>query len=157
MAGSHERGIDAADPRLFEEALTFVTPGRKTSSSALQTVVDFWKKISRRVAVISAEEHDRITAQISHLPHLLAAVLVDSVPKRALPFAASGFLDSTRVAQGDPKLWEPIFRENRKEVRRALRNFETRLKRIKKILATKDLPGLARLLGRSCKRRSSLE
>jgi len=156
MAGSHERGIEHAGPHLFEEALTFVTPGRRVSAKALRLVTGFWKKISGRIAVVSAEEHDRITAEISHLPHFLAACLTASVSSKSLPFASSGFLDTTRIAQANPSLWVPIFVENQKELFRALHRFERALEKMKKILKRQDLARLKQMFISVAKRRTRL-
>ena len=157
MAGSHQRGIDAAGPHLFQGSLTLVTPGRRTSPRALGQVKNFWKQISHRVVVISPEAHDRITGEVSHLPHLVAALLVDNVSSPSLRFAASGFLDTTRVAEGDPSLWIPILVENRKELTRTLLDFEKKLKRIKASLARKDFQNLRRVLTQAQTRRRALE
>ncbi len=153
MAGSHERGIDYARPDLFKEAVTFVMPGRGPSS---RTVAQFWKKISKQVVLISAEEHDRITSEISHLPHLIASALVASVSRKSLPFSANGFLDTTRIAASDPNLWAPIFQENRKELFRALATFESRLIFLKKTLKKGNRGRLKRFLEASQRRRKSL-
>lgn len=154
MAGSHEQGIAHADPHLFEGALTFVTPHRR--DLAVRIVTNFWKKISQRVILVSPEEHDRITSEVSHLPHLVAALLVASVSPKNLPFAAAGFLDTTRVAEGDPALWVPILRENRFELRRSLLDFEARLRAAKKILRKGNPLSLRRILAQSQARRRSL-
>ena len=157
MAGSHLQGIQAARPELFKGALTFITRGKKTSAAALRRVTHFWKKISGRVLVISPELHDRLTAEISHVPHLLAALLVTNVSPRALRVAASGFLDSTRVAQGDPQLWAPILLENRREVGKGLEKFVANLKRLRKILARGNARVLRGFLQHARNRRIALE
>ena len=118
---------------------------------------EFWKKISRKVLVLSPELHDRLTAEISHFPHLLATLLVESVSPKSLQAAASGFLDTTRIAQGDPNLWAPILLENRLEINRVLKSFEGNLKRVQKILQDGKISALKRLLDRSKKRRQALE
>ncbi len=157
MAGSHEKGLDAARPSLFDRALIFITPGKRVSPQAFKKVKKFWGKISKRTLVISPELHDRLTAEISHFPHLLAALLVTSASSKALGVAASGFLDTTRIAQGDADLWTPILLENRKEMTRVLKNFERGLKRVQKILQGNDSSGLRGLLKRAQTRRISLE
>lgn len=160
MAGSHEQGIDHADPHLFDHALTFVVPpnqGGLSSQSAVRSVTSFWKKISHRIVVISSEEHDRLTAQVSHLPHLLTALLVISSSSKALDFAASGFLDTTRIVEGGPSLWVPIFLENRKELHRLLENFVKGLVQIKKILKNRDRKRLKLLLTQAQRRRAILD
>ena len=157
LAGSHEQGFGAAREHLFDKALVFVTPGKRTSGRALGEVKEFWKKISRKVLVLSPELHDRLTAEISHFPHLLATLLVESVSPKSLQAAASGFLDTTRIAQGDPNLWAPILLENRLEINRVLKSFEGNLKRVQKILQDGKISALKRLLDRSKKRRQALE
>lgn len=153
MAGSHERGIGAARADLFKQAITFVTPGKASSNAVIQ----FWKKISRQVVILSPGEHDRITAEVSHLPHLIAALLVNGTSPEALCCAASGFLDTTRVAQGNPALWVPIFLENQKELCRSAERFARDLKRIKEILKKGDPAKLKPVLAQSQKRRAALE
>ena len=156
MAGSHEQGINAADPGLFADSFTYVTPSGKTSRSALQLIKNFWRRISDRVIVISPEKHDRITAEISHAPHLLASLLVNSVSKKYLSFAGTGFLDTTRVAQGEPGLWAPIFLENRREVLRILRSIETAMKGFKGRLSRGAYPLIRQVLSRAQKRRTGM-
>lgn len=156
MAGSHERGIDHARPDLFGHALTLVTPGCHPSPKALRAVVNFWKLVSNQVVVISPKKHDRITAEISHFPHLIAALVVAGASERALPFASSGFLDTTRVAQASPKLWIPIIRENQKEILRAFHHFEGSLGELKGILKKGNFRRLMQALRRSQRRRVAL-
>lgn len=157
MAGSHLRGIHAAEPDLFEEAFTFVTPGRRTSRGELRLVKSFWSKISRRVVVVSPERHDELTAEISHLPHLLAALLVASSRQASLRFAAPGFLDTTRLAQGEPGLWVPIFLENRTELFRTVKHFQETLRRTVGVLRRGNAQALGRLLRECQRRRAALE
>lgn len=127
MAGSHQAGIESAKEELFTDSFTFVTKTRKTDPEALKTVIGFWKKISREVILLSPEEHDRIVADISHVPHALASILIHGTPKESLPFAASGFMDTTRISQGDVHLWIDIFLSNKRFVAKGL-------KRQKKVL-----------------------
>jgi prephenate dehydrogenase len=157
LAGSHERGINAAHPRLFDHSLTFVTPGRAVSPQALRQVKRFWSKISHRVVVTSPEKHDEVTAQISHFPHLLASLLVAGTAPGALPFAASGFLDTTRIAQGDPRLWTPIFNENRRELLRALDRFGFHLSRARRMIQKGSAKTLQQFLRQVQRRRAALE
>lgn len=152
MAGSHERGIDHARADLFDQTLTFVTPGKNSHPSATRRVIHFWKKISNHVKLISAEKHDQVTAEISHFPHLAATLLVDNVKNKSLSFASTGFLDTTRIASSDPGLWTPILIENRKELLKALQGYEKRLKRVKNILQKSRIQALYQIL-RSAQRR----
>ena len=155
LAGSHLTGLDHARADLFKDALVFVTPDRASSRIAIRTVSSFWKKFHAQVRIISPEKHDQIVSQISHLPHAVASVLMNSVPSSSFPYRASGFMDTTRVAQGDPSLWVPIFLTNRKNLISDLRGFEKALRKLIALLDHKSESSLRRFLkAASLKRRS---
>lgn len=125
MAGSEKTGIDAAREDLFEGAACIVTPPSAGEAAALARVRVFWSALGCRVLEMSATEHDRKVARISHLPHVMAAIttLASLRPDAdALKCAAGGFRDTTRVAGGDPAMWAGILSENRSEVLAALRD-----------------------------------
>ena len=104
MAGSERRGVGsrARGPfprrRLHPDAHAEHRSGRR----GLEIVRELWKAVGCRVRVMAPEAHDRLIAQISHLPHLAAACLVNAASDEALDLAACGFLDTTRVASGEP-------------------------------------------------------
>lgn len=156
MAGSHQAGIESAKEELFTDSLTFVTKTRKTDPEALKRVIAFWKKISREVVVLNPQAHDRIVADISHVPHALASVLVHGTPKEGLPYAASGFLDTTRVAQGDVHLWIDIFLSNRAFVAKGLRRQKKVLEELLRNLEAGDRNYLQRFLTKAADIRKSL-
>jgi prephenate dehydrogenase len=120
MAGRELSGLGAARPDLFNAALCLTTPIDQTDLSALEKVEAFWRSLGAKTVRLSPEEHDRLVAQISHLPHLLASALVNSVSKEALQIAGPGFRDATRIAAGDPALWRQILEDNARQVRAAL-------------------------------------
>lgn len=156
MVGSHEQGIDAADASLYDHGLTFVIRNRKIKSSDLEKVRLFWKKISAQTVEVSAQEHDRIVAAISHLPHILAVTLMQSVPQQTAKFAGSGFRDVTRIAQGHPDIWTPILKQNRKEILAAAKVFTRRLAQILKLLAPSKSRSLDLLLDQTRKKRAQI-
>lgn len=153
MAGSHKRGIEAANRDLYTGHLTFIIKGQGT---AYKTVKNFWKKISGRVIEINAAQHDKVVAEISHLPHAVAACLVQSARSSSLKFAAKGFLDSTRIAQADSSIWVPIFLANRREVLKALGIFQKNVKTFQKALSGGHSSRLQALLQRSSTARKCL-
>lgn len=130
LAGSHLTGLEHARADLFDGAYVFVTPTKRSDRRAVKTVSSFWRTLRMRVRMVSPEEHDRIVSQISHLPHAVATALMHAVSSGTLCFSASGFLDTTRVAQGDPGLWAPIFLTNRNNLLTGLRRFESALRRL---------------------------
>jgi cyclohexadieny/prephenate dehydrogenase len=121
LAGSHLKGAEHARQGLFRDAFVFVTPTKGTNTKARSGVVSVWKKLGAKVKVVNPKTHDVIASEVSHLPHAVATCLIQSVSNRSLKFASTGFRDTTRIAQGDPKLWAPIFLSNRKNLIRDLK------------------------------------
>jgi prephenate dehydrogenase len=120
MAGSEKRGVEFARADLFQNALCILTPHARTDLRALQTVEQFWRALGMRTCRMTPAEHDAALAEVSHLPHALAAALVAMQSERALELAGKGFLDTTRIAGGDGGLWRDIFLDNSDNVRAAL-------------------------------------
>lgn len=112
IAGGEQTGFESADADLFFNRLCVVTP---MQSPVLKTerVAAFWKSIGMTVQQMSADEHDRILALTSHLPHITAAVTSGCVSEELLPFTGSGFRDTTRIAAGSAGLWTSILLGNR--------------------------------------------
>lgn len=127
MAGSEQSGYRAARADLFRGATVIVTPTDASEPGAVKGVVAFWEALGAgRTVVMDPEAHDRAVAAVSHLPHLAACALVDAVERldpAAFDLAARGFRDTTRLAAGDPELWEQIFLANREAVGTATRRF----------------------------------
>jgi prephenate dehydrogenase len=123
MAGSEQSGIEAARRDLFDGAVCIVTPREDTDKAALQIVHDFWKWLGGNVRTLAPQEHDEIVARISHLPHAVAATVVNVVCSdgaHPLNFVGPGFKDFTRIASGPAEMWTEICLENRQEIARAL-------------------------------------
>lgn len=121
MAGSEHRGIDAADPDLFQDASWILTPTPATSSVAYATAAQMAGFLGARVVAVDPIEHDALVARLSHVPQLIASALVDmavSAGDRAalLGLAGGGFRDVTRIAASDPELWVSILRTNHRAV-----------------------------------------
>jgi prephenate dehydrogenase len=118
MAGREKSGPENADAKLYEGKVVFVTPLPKTPESVLKRAVEFWRRVGAKAVVLSPERHDEYVALTSHLPHLLAAALVDTYGKykqknpiieRAV---GSGFRDTTRITGGNPAMWADILQMN---------------------------------------------
>ena len=115
MAGSEFTGLAAARADLFDGTTCIVTPDADTDAAALAGVAAFWQMLGCRVVELPAAEHDECVALVSHLPHLLAATLINTVAARnehAFRVVGPGFRDTTRVASGPPAMWREILREN---------------------------------------------
>lgn len=137
MAGSEQTGITAARADLFEGAVSIVTPDPTSDPDAVAAVADFWRTLGARVLQVDPAEHDRIVALISHLPHLLAAALINTVAAEnpaAFDFCGPGFRDTTRVAGGPPEMWAEILGTNRTAVRAAVEALIVKLREIATLL-----------------------
>ena len=121
IAGSEQSGVEAANPDLFRRHKVILTPLEQTNPQALQLVDSLWRELGADVEHMQVEHHDQVLAATSHLPHLLAFGLVDSLAKRSenleiFRYAAGGFRDFTRIAGSDPVMWHDIFLANREAV-----------------------------------------
>ncbi|MBU4305538.1 MAG: prephenate dehydrogenase [Candidatus Omnitrophica bacterium] len=134
MAGSEKAGPEFAESGLFVDSLCFITKTSRTDVQAFSRVDRLWKEMGAKTVIIEPAEHDEIVAQVSHLPHMVSAALVDSVKDAVLPYASSGFRDTTRIAAGSPQLWSDIFLSNKKSLLRALGIFEKKISELKKSL-----------------------
>jgi prephenate dehydrogenase len=121
MAGSEQAGFVAARANLFVNAAVIVTPTKHTAKEAESRAVKFWEALGGRVLKFDPTWHDATIAQVSHIPHLLAALLVSNVLKdESLAAAGSGLRDTTRVASGSPELWTEIIWANREAIRMSM-------------------------------------
>lgn len=140
MAGSELRGLSGARADLFRETTWVLTPTDRTLPSTYSTLHGILREIGANVVAISAEDHDRLVAIASHVPHLLAGSLMNEASQVAeqdavlLQLAAGGFRDMTRIAAGDPGIWPDILFENRDAVVQSLEALEGRLKTLREAL-----------------------
>jgi len=156
MAGSEKRGVEFARTDLFHNALCITTPTRRTDPAALKKVEEFWRTIGMRIVRLSPAEHDRVLADVSHLPHALAAALVAMQSEQALGLAGKGFLDTTRIAGGDGALWRDILLDNRANLRSSLRRLRRQIDRLEEMLRRGDGAAIARWLDGAAARRQAL-
>jgi len=156
MAGSEKRGVEFARADLFQNALCILTPTGKTDSAATSEVERFWKALGMRTTSLSPQEHDQLLAEVSHLPHALAAALVTLQSDKALSLAGKGFLDATRIAGGDGALWRDILMDNRDHVLASIGVLKRHLGELEKLLSGKGREELAAWLDRAAARRAKL-
>jgi len=140
MAGSELRGLSGARAELFQGSTWVLTPTDRTSPSTYSTLHGVLREIGANVVAVSADDHDRLVAIASHVPHLLAGSLMNEASQVAeqdavlLQLAAGGFRDMTRIAAGDPGIWPDILFENRDAVVQSLEALEARLKTLREAL-----------------------
>lgn len=155
ICGSEQQGLEAGRTDLYEGAMTVVTPSAGSTASAVEAVSTLWKQVGARVTVMDADEHDRILATTSHLPHAAAAAVVLSAGDNGL-FCGSGFRDTTRIAAGSPEVWRDIFLTNRQPVLTALEACRRELDRLTVLLERNDAVGIEAWLAQAAAVRRAL-
>lgn len=156
MAGGEQGGVDYARADLFVGATCIVTPTRRTPPTLVRRAERFWKMLGGVTIRMSPAAHDRAVAGISHLPHLLAALMVVQQKHDHLPLAGSGWLDTTRIASGSPTMWREIIMTNRKAILAALDNADEALMKLRDLVELGDGPGIQRDLAAAKKRRDQV-
>ena len=152
MAGSHETGVGAARATLFENANCILTPTPNTDADALARVKNLWKFVGAAPHLFPPKTHDLLIGAASHLPHLMASILANTVADvetenaKALDFTATGFRDSTRIAAGSPDLWTGVFTQNRDVLLALIENTIENLTEFKTLLQTDNLAEVERTL-----------
>ena len=154
MAGSELSGIEHARADLFRGATTVLTPSSVTRQAAIDTVSQLWKMAGAHVVTMPAEQHDETVARVSHLPHALAALLMLLAERGdGLELASTGLLDATRIASGNPQLWEEILLSNRRQLRTAIGRMINDLTRLSEWLAVGEGDRIRRMLSRAARSR----
>lgn len=147
MAGSEQAGFSAARADLFEGATVIVTPNKNTPPEVEKRAEEFWAALGSKVVSLPADHHDKVIAAVSHMPHLIAAALVNlAVAHGDLDLAAGGFRDTTRVAAGSATLWTEILVANREAVCEQLDYFINDLNILKKAIKNGEKPASKSLL-----------
>ena len=157
LAGSEKKGVVNADAGIFKNSLCIVTSAKNSNPSALKKVQLLWRAVGAKTLDMTAAGHDRTLSFISHLPHVAAFSLINSVPQDSLKLASSGLKDTTRIAASDAILWRDIFLSNRKNVLKAIGILEKNITAIKHSISGKDAKALTSLLKKAQRKRKALE
>jgi prephenate dehydrogenase len=147
MAGAEKRGPGASSADLFVDRVVVVTPGEHSRREDCHELEAFWRSLGARVVDMSAAAHDRAVATTSHAPHLIASAIAAATPEEYVTLTAGGWLDTTRIAAGDPELWRQILLSNRANVLASLERFEQALAAMRSAIegsAGEDLEQLLR-------------
>jgi prephenate dehydrogenase len=138
IAGSEQWGAEAAYENLFVGRRCILTPTKKTQRAALQKMTRLWRRVGAKVEIMRADQHDKILGVVSHLPHMAAYALVNTLDQTKIEgvdlksYCAGGFKDITRIASSRPELWRDISLLNRRAVSRSLGNYIRNLSRLKR-------------------------
>jgi prephenate dehydrogenase len=154
MAGSEQTGVSAARADLFVDAICVVTPTSHSKRAAVGKVEALWKSVGGRVLRLTPQAHDDLVSRSSHLPHVLAATLTNCVldshrPKQQPSLCANGFRDTTRIASGSPQMWRDIALANRRNLARAINEFQKNLTAFKRALESKNEKAISQAFQRA--------
>lgn len=160
MAGGEKMGVLAARADLYANAVCVVTPGKKSSASAVRKLEKFWQSLGARTLRMDAAQHDLLVSRSSHLPHVTAAALVNLVlnpasPKSQAGLCATGFRDTTRIASGSPEMWRDIALANRKNLVHSLDAFAAELKAFQAALKRNDTKAIEKFFATAKQRRDN--
>ena len=161
IAGSEQQGLEAGRDDLYAGAMVVVTADGQEPAGAVEHLRTFWAQLDARVRVMRPEEHDRLMARTSHLPHVAASLLAATVGRTGAaeqmgPFCGPGFRDTTRVAEGSPEVWSDILQSNREFVMTELSALKDKLDEVLAIFAQGDRAALRRFLDDSRASRQTL-
>lgn len=154
IAGAEKSGAAAAMADLYVGKNVVLTLPSNTNKDAMNKVRQLWEDCGANVIEMPAENHDRIFATVSHLPHLLAFALVDNIAARdnadeLFQFAASGFRDFTRIAGSHPEMWRDISMANKPALLAEITAYESALSKLKQQLKDDNISELEALFTRA--------
>ena len=149
LAGAETAGVENAREDLFEGARWYLTPTERSSGVLYDRLQRLIAELGARPQAIDAEAHDRLMATVSHLPHVLANVLVEEAAaeltrdSERMPEVGPSFRDSTRVAGSNPAVWADIFSSNRAAVADAVDAVAARLREAAELIRADDREAVA--------------
>lgn len=154
ITGSERSGADAADATLYVGRQVILTPLPETSPKALARVEEFWTACGARVSRLDPERHDRILAAVSHLPHLLAFLLVAELVSRPdgaeyLGNAGGGFRDFTRIAASSPEMWRDIALANRDALLTEIAAYRAALDQLARSIEHRDAAAVEAMIAKA--------
>jgi prephenate dehydrogenase len=143
IAGAEQSGVQAAIADLYLNKRLIITPVSNTNPEAVQKIQNFWEGLGAIVSIMDAQQHDKVLAATSHLPHLLAFALVDMLghqdeESEIFKYAAGGFRDFTRIASSDPTMWADICSANKDAILPLIEQLQSELAKIQGLLMNDD-------------------
>lgn len=149
MAGSEKTGMKFASSSMLEKKNCIVTPTEQTNLKYLNKITRMWEMLDMKVTHKTPDLHDEIVGWISHLPHLIASVLINTVGEKDstwMDLSGNGLKDTTRIASGNPTMWKEILVGNRINLNKSIDHLIENLKSIKVALASEDSGKINKLL-----------
>ncbi len=147
ITGREVSGVEHSDPDLYAGKQVIITPIERTFTAQLEKAMAVWTALGCRVTQMSPQAHDAAYAAVSHLPHLIAFALMNSISRQGagqeyLSLAGPGFRDFTRIAASDPTMWRDILVANREELLTQSRLFQDSLQALERLIQSGDTQAL---------------
>ena len=145
IAGGENSGLEASTSNLYQDAKCIVTPTDKTDTTALEKINALWQAVGMKVISLTTDEHDFIFGAVSHLPHIVAYALMNTLGALKTPenrdvtaFSGAGLKDITRIASSDPVMWRDICLSNRNHSLDLIDRFQNKLEKIRNTIEKGD-------------------
>ncbi len=162
IAGTEKSGVEASFETLFEGFRCILTPTDRTDTEALARVQSLWEACGMSVVCMDPDTHDTLLAGVSHLPHMVAYALINTVTglssndHDAVAYSAGGFRDFTRIAASDPTMWRDICLANRKPLLAMIDRFSGSLDELREAIEGADGEALQELFAAARRIREGL-
>ena len=146
IAGSEQSGFKASSPTLFKGKLSIICPHENNSKRDVSKVEDFWKAIGSYTKKLSVHDHDELFGKTSHMPHVIAYAIMDSLYQdlgdKAFLYSGGSLEDYTRIASSDPIMWKDIMVSNDKPILNSIESFKRSLDKLSELIETNNKTGL---------------
>ena len=154
IAGREKSSVEAAIDDLYIDHKVVLTPTSETNGDAVLRVKEMWQTAGASVEILDYKQHDEVLAATSHLPHMLAYSLVNTLSKSqygdaVFDYAAGGFKSFSRIASSDPVMWRDICLENKEAILSALNDFQQDLSDLSDLIKVEDEEGMMALFAHS--------
>lgn len=156
IAGSEQRGVEFARDDMFAGADCILTATKNTDGNSVEKLRKFWLALGSRVSVMDPVKHDKLLANISHLPHVTAAALLNANSEADLKMAGKGFIDTSRVASGPANVWTDILVTNADNICRSIAKLSGELKKLQTAIKHKDQKQIEKMLEAARRKRAAL-
>jgi len=146
IAGSEQSGFKASSATLFKEKLSIICPHEDNSERDVSKIEDFWKALGSYTKKLSANDHDELFGKTSHMPHVIAYALMDSLyqdlGEKTFLYSGGSLEDYTRISSSDPIMWRDIMVSNDKSILSSIESFKRSLDYLSKLIETNNTSGL---------------
>ncbi len=156
IAGSEQRGVEFARDDLFDRAICILTTTKQSNQQAVKILREFWSGLGCILQSMTPAEHDRIFANVSHLPHITAVALTNANRDDDLKFCGKGFMDASRIASSPANIWADVLLTNAKNMTRGIDKVIAELGKLKKAIERGDKKQIEALLEKARVKRAAL-